>query len=437
MSEDTGEATLFVDIENDQATVHEKIHFSIKTGTFGHHVLDISSLGADLDIYTLDPGFKSTASCLSEITYIDGDEGRLLYRGYPIEELANNCSYPEVCHLLLFGELPTLEELNAFSEELNEHSLVHEQLSTFFNGFRRDSHPMAIMVGVVGALSAFYHDSHDINNPEDRRLSAIRLIAKMPTIAAMSYKYSLGQPFVYPQNEMGYAENLYNMMFGMPNQETEIDPVFIRALDAILTLHADHGQNASTTTVRVAASTGANPFVCISAGIGCLWGPAHGGANEACLHMLQEIGEESRVQEYIDRAKDPNDAYRLMGFGHRVYKNKDPRGEIMKNTCYEVLEATGRKDDPIFKVAQLLEQAALEDEYFQSRRLYPNVDFYSGITLSALGIPTNMFTVIFSVARTVGWLAHWLEMMSSPGGRVLSRPRQLYVGPPERTVHWP
>lgn len=401
----------------------------ILSGTLGPEVIDVSSLFKS-GYFTYDPGFLSTASCESKITFIDGEKGILLYRGYPIDQLATESSFVEVCYLLLHGELPSKIEYNEFCKAINRHTMVHEQIRNFFNGFRRDAHPMAVMVGVVGALSAFYHDTLDIKNPEHRAISALRLIAKMPTIAAMCYKYSIGQPFMPPQNHMSYAENFLHMMFATPCAETVPDPVLVRALDRIFILHADHEQNASTSTVRLAGSTGANPFVCISAGIAALWGPAHGGANEAALNMLHEIGDVSRIPKYIAKAKDPDDPFRLMGFGHRVYKNYDPRAKVMRDTCYEVLEAVGAHGDPFFKIAMELEKYALEDKYFIERKLYPNVDFYSGITLSAIGIPPNMFTVIFALARTIGWIAHWNEMISSPYR--LSRPRQLYTGPVER-----
>lgn len=404
--------------------------FDVLSGTLGPEVIDISSLGGKTGYFTYDPGFLSTASCESKITFIDGDAGVLLYRGYPIDQLAMKSNFLEVCYLLLNGELPNAANYSEFCKIINRHTMVHEQMRNFFNGFRRDAHPMAIMVGVVGALSAFYHDSLDIKNPEHRASSALRLIAKMPTIAAMCYKYSIGQPFMPPQNKMSYAENFLHMMFGTPCEDTVPNPVLVKALDKIFILHADHEQNASTSTVRLAGSTGANPFVCISAGIAALWGPAHGGANEAALNMLHEIGDISQIGKYIERAKDPNDSFRLMGFGHRVYKNYDPRAKVMRQTCYEVLEAVGLKNDPFFKLAMELERIALEDDYFIKRKLYPNVDFYSGITLSAIGIPTNMFTVIFALARTIGWVAHWNEMISSPYR--LGRPRQLYTGPTER-----
>lgn len=405
------------------------VEFDILSGTLGPDVIDVNPL-VKHDYFTYDPGFLSTASCESKITFIDGDKGILLYRGYPIDQLATQSNFVEVCYLLLNGELPSKEQYAVFCKEINRHTLVHEQIRNFFNGFRRDAHPMAIMVGVVGALSAFYHDTLDIKNPEHRNTSALRLIAKMPTIAAMCYKYSIGQPFMPPQNRMSYAENFLHMMFATPCEEMTPNPVLVRALDRILILHADHEQNASTSTVRMAGSTGANPFACISAGIGALWGPAHGGANEAALNMLREIGDISNIGKYIARAKDPNDKFRLMGFGHRVYKNHDPRAIVMRETCHEVLEAVGAHDSPLFKIALALEKIALEDDYFIERKLYPNVDFYSGITLSAIGIPTNMFTVIFALARTIGWIAHWNEMISSP--YKLSRPRQLYTGPTER-----
>lgn len=401
----------------------------ILAGTLGPEVVDVSSL-FKTGYFTYDPGFLSTASCESKITYIDGDKGILLYRGYPIDQLATKSSFVEVCYLLLNGELPNTAEFKEFCKTIGRHTMVHEQIRNFFNGFRRDAHPMAVMVGVVGALSAFYHDKLDIKDPEHRAISALRLVAKMPTIAAMCYKYSVGQPFMPPRNNMSYAENFLHMMFGTPCEEYTPNPVLARALDRILILHADHEQNASTSTVRLAGSTGANPFACISAGIAALWGPAHGGANEAALNMLHEIGDVSRIPQYIARAKDPNDSFRLMGFGHRVYKNYDPRAKVMRETCYEVLEAVGAHNDPFFKIAMELERVALEDPYFIDRKLYPNVDFYSGITLSAIGIPTNMFTVIFALARTIGWIAHWNEMISSPYR--LSRPRQLYTGPTER-----
>lgn len=405
------------------------IELDILSGTLGPDVIDIGPLLKD-GYFTYDIGFNSTAACESKITYIDGDKGTLLHRGYPIEQLASQSNYLEVCYLLLKGELPNKQQYEEFSKVITHHTMVHEQIRNFFNGFRRDAHPMAIMVGVVGALSAFYHDTLDINNPDHRTISALRLIAKMPTIAAMCYKYSIGQPFMQPRNKLDYAQNFLHMMFGTPCEETTPDPVLARALDRIFILHADHEQNASTSTVRLAGSTGANPFACISAGIGALWGPAHGGANEAVLNMLHEIGDVSRIDQFIKRAKDPKDSFRLMGFGHRVYKNYDPRAKVMRETCHEVLEAVGAHNDPLFKLAMELEKIALQDDYFVQKKLYPNVDFYSGITLSAIGIPTNMFTVIFALARTVGWVAQWNEMISNPYR--LGRPRQLYRGPKER-----
>lgn len=399
--------------------------------TLGNPVIDINSLGAH-DVYTYDPGFMSTASCESKITFIDGDKGILLYRGYPIEQLAEKKDFLDVSYLLLNGELPDTTQKNQFVGLINNHTMVHQQMYQFLNGFRRDAHPMAIMVGIVGALSAFYHDSMDLSNPDDRYWSAIRLIAKMPTLAAMSYKYSVGQPYMYPQNRLSYAENFLHMMFGVPSEETVPNPVLVRAMDTIFTLHADHEQNASTSTVRLAGSTGAHPFACVSAGIGALWGPAHGGANEACLNMLQQIGDVSRIGHFIERAKDKNDPFRLMGFGHRVYKSYDPRAKVMRKTCHEVLEAVNAHDTPLFKLAMELERIALEDDYFVEKKLYPNVDFYSGITLSAIGIPVNMFTVIFALARTVGWMSHWLEMVANKGR--LGRPRQLYTGETFRDV---
>lgn len=405
------------------------IQLPLKTGTFKDQVVDIAEL-ANLKCYTFDPGFSATAACESKITYIDGDKGELLYRGYPIEQLALYSDYPEVCYLLLYGELPTPKQKEAFVEKIIYHTMLHEQMIHFYTGFRRDAHPMAIMVGVVGALSAFYHDSVDFSNSKHRELAAFRLIAKMPTIAAMSYKYFIGQPFMYPRNDLSYSENFLYMMFAVPTEDYEPNPILAKALDRIFILHADHEQNASTSTVRLAGSTGANPFACISAGIAALWGPAHGGANEACLNMLEEIGTVSRIPKFIRRAKDKSDPFRLMGFGHRVYKNYDPRAKVMRDTCHEVLEEVGAKKDPLFKVALELERIALQDEYFIEKKLYPNIDFYSGITLRAIGIPTNLFTVIFSVARTVGWIAHLKEMTETP--YKIGRPRQLYTGPSAR-----
>src|SRR4026209_10851 len=368
-------------------------------GTIGPEVVDISKLYGQSGMFTYDPGFTSTASCESKITYIDGDEGILLYRGYPIEQLAEHGDFLETCYLLLYGELPTATQKADFDYRVSRHTMVHEQMSRFFQGFRRDAHPMAVMTGCVGALSAFYHDSTDISDPHQRMVASVRMIAKVPTLAAMAYKYSIGQPFVYPKNDLDYASNFLRMCFAVPTEEYKANPVLARAMDRIFILHADHEQNASTSTVRLAGSSGANPFACIAAGCACLWGPAHGGANEAALNMLREIGKPERIPEYIRRAKDKNDSFRLMGFGHRVYKNYDPRAKVMRETCYEVLEAVGAHNDPIFKLAMELERIALEDDYFIQKKLYPNVDFYSGITLSAIGIPTNMFTVIFAVAR--------------------------------------
>ena len=386
----------------------------IRKGTIGPDVIDINSLYQDTGCFTYDPGFTSTASCESKITFIDGDEGILLYRGYPIDQLAEYGSFVETCYLLLYGELPTREQYKAFDSRIVKHTMVHEQMTRFYTGFRRDAHPMAVMVGVVGALSAFYHDSIDIKDPEQRDIASIRMIAKMPTIAAMAYKYSIGQPFVYPRNELTYSANFLHMCFAVPCEEYKVDPVLARAMDRIFILHADHEQNASTSTVRLAGSSGANPFACISAGIACLWGPAHGGANEAALMMLQQIGSVDRIPEFIKRAKDKSDPFRLMGFGHRVYKNYDPRAKIMQKTCHEVLDAVGLGNDPILQVALELERIALSDDYFIQKKLYPNIDFYSGITLKALGFPTDMFTVLFAIARTVGWIAQWKEMIEDP-----------------------
>jgi citrate synthase len=403
----------------------------IRKGTLGPDVIDITALYPDTGHFTYDPGFTSTASCESKITFIDGDEGVLLYRGYPINELAERGNFLETCFLLLYGELPTAQQYEAFRKRIVRHTMVHEQMTRFYTGFRRDAHPMAVMVGVVGALSAFYHDSIDIKDPEQRELASARMIAKMPTIAAMAYKYSIGQPFIYPKNELDYSANFLNMCFAVPCEEYKGDLVLARAMDCIFILHADHEQNASTSTVRLAGSTGANPFACISAGIACLWGPAHGGANEAALMMLQEIGSVDRIPEYIKRAKDRNDPFRLMGFGHRVYKNYDPRARIMQKTCHEVLDAVGLGNDPILQVALELERIALSDDFFIEKKLYPNIDFYSGITLKALGFPTEMFTVLFAIARTVGWIAQWREMIEDPLQRI-GRPRQLYTGATER-----
>lgn len=410
---------------------HDPIDLPILSPTLGKDVININELGSH-GVFTYDQGFMSTASCESKITFIDGEQGVLLYRGYPIDQLAKKKDFLDVCYLLMNGELPDENDKNKFNSLINNHTMVHQQMYQFLNGFRRDAHPMAIMVGIVGALSAFYHDSMDLNNQKDRYIAAVRLIAKMPTMAAMSYKYSIGQPYMYPQNKMSYAENFLNMMFGVPTDDSTPNPVIIKAMDTIFTLHADHEQNASTSTVRLAGSTGANPFACISAGIGALWGPAHGGANEACLNMLKEIGDVSRIDHYIKRAKDKDDPFRLMGFGHRVYKSYDPRAKVMRETCHNVLEAVDAHNEPLFKLAMELERIALEDDYFIEKKLYPNVDFYSGITLSAIGIPTNMFTVIFALARTVGWMSHWMEMASSKSR--IGRPRQLYTGEQTRDV---
>lgn len=404
------------------------IELPILSGTLGQDVIDIRELGK-LGMFTYDPGFLSTASCSSDITFIDGEEGLLYYRGYPIEQLAEHSDFLEVCYLLLNGELPNQEQKQAFSEKVTMHTMVHDQLARFYNGFRRDAHPMAVMVGVVGALSAFYHDSIDISDPAHRDISAMRMIAKVPTIAAMAYKYNTGYPFMYPKNSFGYVENFMYMMFGTPCDDYEPNPVLVRALERIFILHADHEQNASTSTVRLAGSSGANPFACVSSGIAALWGPAHGGANEAVLKMLEEIGDISRAHEFMDGVKDKK--YRLMGFGHRVYKNMDPRAAVMRRTCYEVLKELKLEDDKMFQMALELEQIALKDDYFIERKLYPNVDFYSGIVLRALGVPTNMFTVFFALARTIGWVSQWNEMMSDAERRI-GRPRQLYTGAAKR-----
>ena len=409
------------------------IELPVISGTMGPDVIDIRKLHAKSGLFTYDPGFLSTASNSSEITFINGEEGILLYRGYPIEQLATHCDFTQVCYLLMNGELPDSEQKAEFDEAIKSHTMLHQQLVKFFNGFRRDAHPMAVMVGVVGALSAFYHEAMDISDASHREQSALRLIAKLPTIAAMAYKYNIGQPFVYPRNDLSYSENFLNMMFSTPAEEYKANPVIVRALDRILILHADHEQNASTSTVRLAGSSGANPFACVSAGIACLWGPAHGGANEACLNMLEEIGDVSRINEYIKRAKNKEDNYRLMGFGHRVYKNFDPRAMLLRETCHEVLNELGLQNDRLFKLALELEKIALEDDYFISRKLYPNVDFYSGIVQRAMGIPTSMFTAIFAMARTIGWVAQWSEMISDPTYKI-GRPRQLYTGTTMRNV---
>lgn len=405
--------------------------FPVRSGTSGPDVIDIGKLYKDTGCFTYDPGFTSTANCASGITFIDGDEGVLLYRGYPIDQLAEESDFVATCYLLLHGELPTNEQFIKFRNTIVNHTMVHEQMTRFFTGFRRDAHPMAIMVGVVGALSAFYHDSTDISDPDQRMVAVHRMIAKMPTIAAMAYKYSIGQPFIYPRNDLDYTSNFLQMCFAVPCEPYIVNPVMARALDRIFILHADHEQNASTSTVRLAGSSGANPFACIAAGIACLWGPAHGGANEAALNMLEEIGSVERIPEYIAKAKDKSSGFRLMGFGHRVYKNYDPRAKVMQSTCHEVLDALGLHDDPLLKVAMELERIALQDEYFVEKKLYPNIDFYSGITLRALGFPTSMFTVLFAVARTIGWISQWKEMIEDPEQRI-GRPRQLYIGPKRR-----
>ncbi|MGE5506211.1 MAG: citrate synthase [Actinomycetota bacterium] len=397
------------------------------SGTVGPKVMDIRALYADQGIFTYDPGYTSTGSCKSAITYIDGDEGVLLHRGYAIDELAENSDFLEVAYLILKGELPNAEQKGKFERDITRHSMLHEQISFFFRGFRRDSHPMAVMCGVVGAMAAFYHDSIDINDPHQRMIASYRLIAKMPTIVAWAYKYSMGQPFIYPKNALSYAENFLHMMFATPCEEYKVSPVLARAMDRILILHADHEQNASTSTVRLAGSSGANPFACIAAGIASLWGPAHGGANEAVLQMLNQIGTKDRIPEFLARAKDKNDPFRLMGFGHRVYKNYDPRAKIMQQSCHEVLDELGMRDEPLLQLAMELERIALEDPYFVERKLFPNVDFYSGIIFRAMGIPTSMFTSLFALARTVGWIAQWNEMLTDPDQKI-GRPRQLYIG---------
>ncbi len=400
-------------------------------GALGPDVIDISKLYADGKVFTFDPGFTSTASCESKITYIDGDEGILLHRGYPIDQLAENGDFIETCYLLYYGELPNQAQRRSFEHAITHHTMIHEQMARFFQGFRRDAHPMAVMVGVVGAMSAFYHDSTDIDDPRQREIASHRMIAKLPTIAAMAYKYHIGQPFVYPRNELSYAANFLHMCFAVPCEEYKVNPILARAMDRIFILHADHEQNASTSTVRLAGSSGANPFACVAAGIACLWGPAHGGANEAALKMLGEIGTVDKIPAFIEKVKDKSSHVRLMGFGHRVYKNYDPRAKIMQQTAHEVLAELGIKDDPLLDVARELERVALSDKYFVDRKLYPNVDFYSGITLRALGFPTSMFTVLFALARTVGWISQWKEMIEDPSQRI-GRPRQLYNGPQKR-----
>ena len=409
----------------------QTFEFPVLSGTVGPDVIDIRSLYSKTGMFTYDPGFTSTAACDSAITYIDGDKGELLYRGYPIDQLSEKASYIEVCYLLLYGELPTKQQLAEFSDVVTKHTMVHEQMHYFYRGFRRDAHPMAVMTGVVGAMAAFYHDSTDITDPQQREIASIRMIAKMPTIAAMAYKYSVGQPFVYPRNDLDYAANFLHMCFSVPAEQYEVNPTIAKAMDLIFTLHADHEQNASTSTVRLAGSSDANPFACIAAGVACLWGPAHGGANEAALNMLKEIGTVDRIPEFIARAKDKSDPFKLMGFGHRVYKNFDPRATVMQKTAKEVLDLLGVHNNPTLQVAQELEKIALEDPYFVERKLYPNVDFYSGIILEAIGFPTSMFTVLFSVARTVGWISQWKEMIGDPQKKI-GRPRQLYNGSPAR-----
>jgi citrate synthase len=403
----------------------------VSSPVLGPDVIDIRKLYDAADVFTFDPGFTSTASCESAITFIDGDKGELLHRGYPIDQLANQSTHLELCFLLLYGELPSAQELQDFQNRVTRHTMVHEQMHNFFRGFRRDSHPMATMVGVVGAMSAFYHDSLDINDPWQREVAAIRMIAKLPTIAAMAYKYSIGQPFVYPKNSLSYAGNFLNMCFSVPAEDYVVNPIIEKAMDRIMMLHADHEQNASTSTVRLAGSSGANPFACIAAGIACLWGPAHGGANQACLEMLREIGTVDRIPEYIAKAKDKNSGFRLMGFGHRVYKNFDPRATVMKESADEVLGLLGVSNNPLLQVAKELERIALTDDYFISKKLYPNVDFYSGIILEAMGFPTAMFTPIFAISRTVGWISQWKEMIGEKNQKI-GRPRQLYVGAPKR-----
>ncbi|MDB6454903.1 citrate synthase [Falsirhodobacter sp. 20TX0035] len=407
------------------------VDLPVRSPTAGPDVLDIRKLYGELDVFTYDPGFTSTASCDSAITFIDGDKGELLHRGYPIEQLAEQSCFLEVCYLLLYGDLPSKAQMEEFRTTVTRHTMVHEQMHNFFRGFRRDAHPMATMVGVVGAMSAFYHDSTDITDPHQREVASFRLIAKLPTIAAMAYKYAIGQPFVYPRNDLDYASNFLHMCFSVPAEPYEVNPILAKAMDRIMLLHADHEQNASTSTVRLAGSSGANPFACIAAGIACLWGPAHGGANQACLEMLREIGSVDRIPEFIERAKDKNDPFRLMGFGHRVYKNFDPRAKVMKESADEVLELMGIHNNPTLQVAKELERIALEDEYFISKKLYPNVDFYSGIILDAMGFPTAMFTPIFALSRTVGWISQWKEMISDPSLKI-GRPRQLYTGPARR-----
>ncbi|MBT6608355.1 MAG: citrate (Si)-synthase [Rhodospirillaceae bacterium] len=421
---DSGKNATFTLTDNRSGDAYE---LPMLSGSDGPDVIDVRKLYAETDCFTYDPGYTSTGSCESKITFIDGEKGVLLYRGYPIDQLADHSDFPEVCYLLLYGELPSPEEKAKFENGITYHTMLHEQLIYFFRGFRRDAHPMAVMCGVVGALSAFYHDSTDITDPKHRMIASYRLIAKMPTIAAMAYKFSIGAPFMYPRNDLNYAENFLYMMYANPCEEYEVNPVLSKAMDRILILHADHEQNASTSTVRLAGSSGANPFACISAGIASLWGPAHGGANEAVLNMLEEIGHPKNIAKFVEKAKDKDDPFRLMGFGHRVYKNFDPRAKVMRETCHEVLNELGIKDEPLLDIAVALERLALEDDYFVEKKLYPNVDFYSGIIFKAMGIPTSLFTVLFAVARTVGWVAQWNEMIEDPSQKI-GRPRQLYTG---------
>jgi len=420
------ESVTLVDTPN-----NKKYDFPMLPGTVGPKVIDVRKLYNETGYFTYDPGYTSTGSCQSKITSIDGEAGLLMHRGYTIEELAKNADFMEVCYLLLKGELPTADQKKKFTRDITLHTMVHEQIPRFLSGFRRDAHPMAVMCGVVGALSAFYHDSTDINDAHQRMVASYRLVAKMPTIAGMAYKYSIGQPFIYPRNDLDYASNFLHMMFAVPCEPYKVNPVLARAMDRILILHADHEQNASTSTVRMAGSSGANPFACIAAGIASLWGPAHGGANEAVLKMLNQIGSKDKIPEFIKRAKDPNDTFRLMGFGHRVYKNYDPRAAVMRESCHEVLDELGIRDEPLLDLAMELEKIALHDEYFVSRKLFPNVDFYSGIILKAMNIPVSMFTVLFAVARTVGWVAQWNEMIEDPEQKI-GRPRQLYTGHTKR-----
>ena len=410
---------------------NKSLELPMASPTLGPDVIDIRKLYGQAGVFTYDPGFTSTASCDSKITFIDGDEGMLLHRGYPIEQLAEQGDFLEVCYLLLYGELPTKTQKHDFDYRVTRHTMVHEQMMRFFTGFRRDAHPMAVMCGTVGALSAFYHDSTDISDPHQRMVASMRMIAKMPTIAAMAYKYHIGQPFVYPRNDLTYAENFLHMCFAVPADEYEVSPILAKAMDRIFTLHADHEQNASTSTVRLAGSSQANPFACIAAGVACLWGPAHGGANQACLEMLREIGTPERIPEYLERAKDKADPFRLMGFGHRVYKNYDPRAKVMQESAQEVLDLLGVEDNPTLQVAKELEHIALNDPYFVEKKLYPNVDFYSGIILDAIGFPTSMFTPIFALARTAGWISQWKEMIADPSQKI-GRPRQLYIGSTQR-----